>query len=669
MTNCAYDSGNNSGWYTISSKPSTVVKAASGWSFGGSTTRDTITIGGDTAVPCTKSASPSYMSITVTSTNSTIKVGGTSRDSGWSGLVTPGTVITYTGNSGTNYLYSRSASNYSETSWTQTVAAGTTSYSSGEPYLYYNVTINTSYNTTVSHSSGYLCNGTVVVYTANDNTDDTRYSFSSTDNTVHTMSVTVSSAGQTISPGTVYSYYYVTPIAESHCSTTYGPGFYKRESKIYFNTDSTPEGSGIRYSFNASGSSSTEKVQTVYAPGNLSSGTVYTYYYVTVNAQAHSSTSTETGYYRADSTRSVYWVADDTYTFNSDNTENSYATTTMIVDQPNKIITGPDVYVRFYQLLFGTADKEGRWSTYLFKVPKGTVLTHSPYGTITVGDYGSTTFSVDDSPEPKDYQYGFSIYYYDTATQSQKYFPQTSITWPGGSIEGRVGKSYRYYTIHWLNSDYSTDKETDPTVMYGAVLRYNQTYTPTKAADDAGTYTFSKWRLGSTSGSEVVSGTTTNPGSLETTDLYIYPTYSITYKQYAVNMRSTSGCKSAYLSTSSTATSGSESGTKFNYGSTVYMFVTLNDDTTQYTYEPQSTWTHITGRTYRVASLTVGTSNYFDSVEAITTHVACIVTWGWVNSNGNWQYEEEVYAVGATPSRASPDTVMKSSSERWVFTG
>lgn len=65
LTNCAYNSGNNAGWYTLGTKPSTTVKANSGWSFGGSTAQDTKSIGGTNAVPTTASASPSYFYITV----------------------------------------------------------------------------------------------------------------------------------------------------------------------------------------------------------------------------------------------------------------------------------------------------------------------------------------------------------------------------------------------------------------------------------------------------------------------------------------------------------------------------------------------------------------------------------------------------------------------------
>ena len=71
-------------------------------------------------------------------------------------------------------------------------------------YLWYNVTIKPATNCTANKSSGYLLNGTTVTFTATEATASNRCSFSSTDSTVYTKSATVSSAGQTISSGTVY---------------------------------------------------------------------------------------------------------------------------------------------------------------------------------------------------------------------------------------------------------------------------------------------------------------------------------------------------------------------------------------------------------------------------------------------------------------------------------
>jgi len=76
-----------------------------------------------------------------------------------------------------------------------------------------------------------------------------------------------------------------------------------------------------------------------------------------------------------------------------------------------------------------------------------------------------------------------------------------------------------------------------------------------------------------------------------------------------VTMNTATGVKSVYLSTTSTATSGSASGTKFNDGATVYGFVELAAG-----YKHQSNWTKVSGTEdtegakYRVGSITVSSS-------------------------------------------------------------
>ena len=60
------------------------------------------------------------------------------------------------------------------------------------------------------------------------------------------------------------------------------------------------------------------------------------------------------------------------------------------------------------------------------------------------------------------------------------------------------------------------------------------------------------------------------------------------------------GVSSVFLSDSSSATTGSPSGTAFNIGSTVYAYATLSTG-----YNPDSGWTLISGSTYRIGSKTV----------------------------------------------------------------
>ena len=76
-----------------------------------------------------------------------------------------------------------------------------------------------------------------------------------------------------------------------------------------------------------------------------------------------------------------------------------------------------------------------------------------------------------------------------------------------------------------------------------------------------------------------------------------------------VNVAAGAGVKSVYLSTSTTATSGKASGSKFNSGETVYAFAELAKG-----YKAKSGWTKVSGTAdtegakYRVASNTVGTT-------------------------------------------------------------
>lgn len=79
--------------------------------------------------------------------------------------------------------------------------------------------------------------------------------------------------------------------------------------------------------------------------------------------------------------------------------------------------------------------------------------------------------------------------------------------------------------------------------------------------------------------------------------------------EQTVNVAAGTGVKSVYLSTTSTATSGKASGSKFNSGVTVYAFAELAKG-----YKAKSGWTKVSGTAdtegakYRVASKTVGTT-------------------------------------------------------------
>ena len=114
-------------------------------------------------------------------------------------------------------------------------------------------------------------------------------------------------------------------------------------------------------------------------------------------------------------------------------------------------------------------------------------------------------------------------------------------------------------------------------------------------------------------------------GSTATSTLTYSSHANITYKQsrtinkYAVTITGGTGISAVYLSTNSSATSGDASGTTYNYNTTVYGFVTLSNNTAQYTYTPQSSWALVSGRTYRVGSVTTTTAKSFGTLNAIRT--------------------------------------------------
>lgn len=95
---------------------------------------------------------------------------------------------------------------------------------------------------------------------------------------------------------------------------------------------------------------------------------------------------------------------------------------------------------------------------------------------------------------------------------------------------------------------------------------------------------------------------------------------SRTTKSYAVTITAGTGLSEAYLSTSSTATSGSPSGTSYNYGTTVYAFVTLAE---HYDIPADSNWVLVygtkdaTGSKYRVGSVSVTGAHNFGTYYAV----------------------------------------------------
>ncbi len=112
---------------------------------------------------------------------------------------------------------------------------------------------------------------------------------------------------------------------------------------------------------------------------------------------------------------------------------------------------------------------------------------------------------------------------------------------------------------------------------------------------------------------------------------------------YTVTFPQGTYCKETFTSTSSTGATKDPSGTSYPSNSTVYLFATLNDDSVQYAYAPQSNWTRLgSSRTYLVAQAVITAPITVDAFTAIRTTQKYDVTF---NANGH----------GTAPSSQSID--------------
>ena len=233
--------------------------------------------------------------------------------------------------------------------------------------------------------------------------------------------------------------------------------------------------------------------------------------------------------YKWDATSTARWTV--TVTASSDNAQYTYSTVTIAesgidsVTAAAKFTAWNTRTVNSYTVTFTTRSGQyGSWSTTLIpNVPYGTTISLNRNNNIvTVGSLGSSTFNYPSTTV----QYTYAAPVYDFPT---KVTGATTIT--AGSE-----KSERLYTIQWLDSDRATVIETDLNVAYNAVLTYNGV-TPIKPSTPEYEYTFSGWKLGSTSGSDVQSGTTLNPGSTSSTTIKIYPAFTRTTISYTITWK------------------------------------------------------------------------------------------------------------------------------------
>lgn len=542
-----------------------------------------------TTTTCTKTVSAPNQSITndtvYTYMNCTFSGNNcTKPTNGWYRV---GTSQTFTASTGTNLKYSFTNTSASSPSTTAsvTIADGTTAYTKNASYEYYNVTITKGTNTASSnYTSGYLLKGTSVTFTAKASTDTARYSYSNTASTTSTQSYTVSSAGQAITSGTVYTWYNIT-ISSTNCTANKTSGWHLDGTKITWtpatnysfaagatqtNTTATVSSSSLSYSaepfcvkpasvsltrcsctvndadkyynkqqayqvtantncaFNSSG---TTTHQTLMLEAGAAVSYSADYVNVTKLTGTHCSTTASTGWKRAVST--ISWTADAAYAFN---TSNSTITTTTALPGENTCTAS---YVKRYTC---SITKNANVSS--IKIWRES----SPYQNAALSNPQSPLID-------------------GTGTETVYY---------GDTLAGSATAATYYH--------FSGYAETQTSLSVSGTISNNYSWTPTVVGNG-----------------------------------------------YAVTITAGAGISSVYLSNSSTAASGSASGTKFPYGSTVYGFVALKRDLLASITIP-STWVAVgsgDSLTYRVGSGTVTASGHsFGTINATLASYAVTVTAG-----------------------------------------
>ena len=296
LTNCSYSSGNNAGWYTLGSKPSTTVQANNDWSFGGSS-RDTTTIGGSATVPTTVSASPAYFYLTFTPTNCRC-----SSNSGYYTSSTKPSSVTWTPND----YYSFDAGS-KQTNTTTTISSNSpNTYSASPQYVRANSIATGTYNASANRdASTYYAANTVVTWTAK-----TNYYYDASGTTTSTNNNTKITAGATISaPNPTHI---KCTISGTNCQADKSNGSILPVGETITWTGNT--GTNSKYGFSNTNSSSTTDTATVALGTTSYSKTAsYLWYNVTSVTGTHCSAYNSNSYTQGFSTgwhlagTKIYW--------------------------------------------------------------------------------------------------------------------------------------------------------------------------------------------------------------------------------------------------------------------------------------------------------------------------------------------------------------------------
>ena len=333
------------------------------------------------------------------------------------------------------------------------------------------------------------------------------------------------------------------------------------------------------------------------------------------------------------------WKIGDTAVTSGTTTNPGSTSTTTIDVTPQFTAT-----TRTYTVTFSASN--GSWSrSSITGVAYGTTITRSG-ATVTVTGYNTSTYTKASTTVSQ------------TAGDASYTVP-ASVT-GNTTVSASTAMTERLYTIKWIGADGSTALETDNSVAYNATLTYNSA-TPTKTKTDQYTYTFSAWKLGSTSGSTVTSGTTKNAGSTSSTTINIYATFSSTVNPYDITIIKNTGINKIYykVNGASSFTEWTSGTVSANYGTTVYWYATA---TTGYTGDD-------IGSSSSPKSFTMGTSATISPTATLNSYTITFSKGG--KEVGSWGSATKTAYYGDVISRSGNTITCKqgsSSTDRWTNT-
>ena len=681
LTNCHYESGDQLGWYPLGTVlSSTTVKADAGWSFNGISTEDSITIGGSAEVPTTVSAKPTNFYITVQD-----GIGCYANVS--SGMLSAPKTITWKASSG--YAFNSSGANAAVK-----IASGPGTYSVSATHGYYTLSL-TNCSRLSGNKAGWYTLGTKPSTTVQANSG---WSF------IGSSQDTKDIGGSAAVPTTASAsptYFYLT-FTPTNCKSSASSGYYTSSSKPSSVTW-TPNN---YYSFDA-GSTQTNATTTISSnsPNTYSASPQYvranSIATGTYNASVNRNANT---YYAADTV--VTWTAKTNYYYSAIGTTTSTNNNTKItagasISAPNPThiacnISGTNCTANKTSGTVLAVGDTITWTGNTGANSKYSFSNTSPTAT------ASSTVALGTTSYSKTASY---LWYNVTSANGINCKAYTSDSY---GIEFRTGWHLAGTKIYWkaIGDAYAMTTSNDTTLTVDVQAGNNNRIALVKRY----TLSISKmpniasilaWRTASpyenaATGSSNPLINISNSGASITETATIYYGDSITMSArsashyhfeggdnshtsisntintvtgnvewrpivhpntYPVTIKAGTGVNSVFLSTNQNALSGSSSGTKFTYNSTVYGFVALNTAG----YKEQSGWTYIgNGNIFRVGRMIVASSNDFGTISASQLSGPCTIT---ASSNHNGLQRVYLSAVstatfGSSSLHVTPGTTV-----------